>query len=122
MACSQSDMRRNSLERRKERRRIHDRRETIRGGTAYTVANIGCPCTLQRCVFSTLALQLTQGAKPASSGNNCQLLEAGVSNEGKRSRKRIEEIIVKHCLINTGLPQCHLLSRCSSALQDMTQQ
>lgn len=39
------------LERKKERWVIPERKETVRGGTSYTVASMSCPCTLQRWIF-----------------------------------------------------------------------
>lgn len=107
----------------KERKRIHDRRDTVSDGTLFTVTNISCPCTLQRCIF---LLWLSSWPRDQSQSllvtTVCSWNRVSDVSEGKCSRKWIQEIILKHCLNSTGFPQYHLLSCCTYALQDMTQQ
>lgn len=118
MTCSQWDMRRNWVWK-GERKRIHDRRETVRDGTLFTVTSISCPCKLQRCIF---LLWLSSWPRDQSQPPLCCWNRVSDISEGRCSRKWIQEIILKHCSISAGFPQCHLLSCCTYALQDMTQQ
>lgn len=89
----------------------------------YTVASMSCPFILQIWIFPLwhCSWPRHQSQTPLVITLNSWNQVSDIS-EGKCSRKRTEEIILKHCLIHADLPQCHLLSCCSSALQDMTQQ